>query len=144
MTLTLIFQFLLTGAGGAIIVAIVNALVNKNKVKSEANNTDVKSAESLFEMQRKHNNDLGTRLDNMQTRLDNMENENSELTNNVRMLKSFVWDQQQWINRVYSTLTPDQKNLVGEPPHMLQNTFNTVTANTTTVKQITQEETSNG
>lgn len=111
-----VLQFIISTGGAAIIVGIVNALVNRAKNKADTNNTKVQTDQTIFQMQRDHIADVESRLDKYEARLKKLEDENTQLTDTVRYLQGLSTEQETWIQKVYGILSAEQKAHVGTPP----------------------------
>lgn len=118
MSWALLLQIFTAVGGLAGISAFINALINRKKVNSEANNTDVKSTETLFNMTRQQLTDMQERLEKQDAKIDLLEAENINLQTDLNHMRGALWEQEHWISRVYIILTPDQKQIVGEPPRI--------------------------
>lgn len=116
MTIEMLIQIALGLGVGGVLVAIVNGLMNRRKIRAEANSTDMDSTNTVFQMQRTHLQDADAKIKSLTERVDAVEMENLSLTRSVRVLQSTTWEQHMWITRVFTLLTPEQKERVGEPP----------------------------
>lgn len=122
MVTAALLQFILSAAGGGVIVAIVNALVNRAKNKADTNKIVQESSDMVFKQLGDLNARVVARLESAEKEILELKRDNDKLSSNQEYTKLFLQTQTEWITKVYAILTPEQRTTVGPPPHYTKTT----------------------